>query len=66
MQRIHKHADSCNIICNIFLSGDLAFANITTNMLIMWKGFRAKQCERFWWGKSFFVTGKLEECSVPS
>lgn len=48
MHRIHKHADSCNMRCSAFLSVDLAFANTTTNMLIMQKGFRAKPWEILW------------------
>jgi len=43
---------------NAFSSGDLAFANISTNVLIMRKGFGAKPCEILRWGKSVFITGK--------
>lgn len=51
MKRLHKSADSCHMISNAFWSGHLAFANIATNMLIIWKGLREKPCEIFWWEK---------------
>lgn len=56
MKRLHKRADSSHMIGNAFLSGHFALANITTNMLIICKGFREKPRKIIWWGKSFYFT----------
>lgn len=64
MHSIHIHADSCNMRCNAFLSVDLAFANTTTNVLIMQKGFRARHGRYSGEGRVSLLQEKLEH-SVP-